>query len=333
MKLIGYIKAFKENSFTIPIYSNGTNFFYHSLDESYTIIDFIMTESITENILNKIYLSTAFQKGSIGACVFVGKENYVCFNQADKIVYEIEAYLADTTSDGEFINIKHEVSLLKQLFSLQIDFPHDIDKSKLNEQQSFNLSKHVETDDIKLIRYSLEEYIELENEILKSKPANHFKETIIKKYMERIILNKSLYHTNKEVIFNLFQKYLNENHNVFEEIIFDSDIGTNFSSYLSNSNDITISPIELSIEETLKFRADERRKKLKEFNYQFFNNYDERISEMERIPAYKRLGVELSNIPFSAPKSPMVTIWIETKKLDKKENFSENLFEKIINKD
>ena len=33
-----------------------------------------------------------------------------------------------------------------------------------------------------------------------------------------------------------------------------------------------ISPLEMTIEETLKLRADERRRKLKEFNYKFHNN-------------------------------------------------------------
>jgi cell division protein FtsZ len=55
-----------------------------------------------------------------------------------------------------------------------------------------------------------------------------------------------------------------------------------------------ISPMEMTIDETLKFRADERRKKLKEFNYKFHNNVS-RIDEMEKEPAYKRLGIDLSN--------------------------------------
>ncbi len=53
-----------------------------------------------------------------------------------------------------------------------------------------------------------------------------------------------------------------------------------------------ISPMEMTIEETLKLRADERRKKLKEFNYKFHNNVS-RIDEMEKEPAYKRLGIDL----------------------------------------
>ncbi|MNF93450.1 hypothetical protein D3C84_761250 [compost metagenome] len=52
--------------------------------------------------------------------------------------------------------------------------------------------------------------------------------------------------------------------------------------------------MELTIEETLRLRAEERRKKLKEFNYKFHNNVS-RIDELEKEPAYKRLGIDLSN--------------------------------------
>jgi cell division protein FtsZ len=60
----------------------------------------------------------------------------------------------------------------------------------------------------------------------------------------------------------------------------------------SNAEDI--SPIEMTIEETLRLRADERRKKLKEFNYKFHNNVS-KIDEYEKEPAYKRLGIDISN--------------------------------------
>ena len=62
----------------------------------------------------------------------------------------------------------------------------------------------------------------------------------------------------------------------------------------STSNFEAISPMEMTIEETLRLRADERRKKLKEFNYKFHNNVS-KIDEYEREPAYKRLGIDISN--------------------------------------
>jgi cell division protein FtsZ len=52
--------------------------------------------------------------------------------------------------------------------------------------------------------------------------------------------------------------------------------------------------MDMNIEETLRMRADERRKKLKEFNYKFHNNVS-KIDEYEREPAYKRLGIDISN--------------------------------------
>jgi cell division protein FtsZ len=66
------------------------------------------------------------------------------------------------------------------------------------------------------------------------------------------------------------------------------DIASNSSSTYD-----AISPMEMTIEETLKFRADERRKKLKELNYKFHNNVS-RVDELEKEPAYKRLGIDLS---------------------------------------
>ena len=54
-----------------------------------------------------------------------------------------------------------------------------------------------------------------------------------------------------------------------------------------------ISPMEMTIEESLRMRADERRKKLKEFNYKFHNNVS-KIDEYEKEPAYKRLGIDIS---------------------------------------
>jgi cell division protein FtsZ len=54
-----------------------------------------------------------------------------------------------------------------------------------------------------------------------------------------------------------------------------------------------ISPVEMTIEETLKHRADERRRKLKDFNYKFHNN-PSRVEELEKEPAYKRIGLDLN---------------------------------------
>ena len=108
-----------------------------------------------------------------------------------------------------------------------------------------------------IIKYSLEEYMEAENDFVTSKPVAKVVEDVVP--AELNITMKQVEESTKTA-------------SKFEEI----------------------SPMEMTIEETLRLRADERRKKLKEFNYKFHNNVS-KIDEYEREPAYKRLGIDISN--------------------------------------
>ena len=58
-----------------------------------------------------------------------------------------------------------------------------------------------------------------------------------------------------------------------------------------------IDPMNSPISEILKARADERRKKMKDFNYKFNNA---KIDEIEKEPAYKRQGVNLEDAQHSS---------------------------------
>ncbi len=116
-----------------------------------------------------------------------------------------------------------------------------------------------ELSDKGIIKYSLEEYMEVENDLVASKPADKVVEEVIP----------------AELNITMKQK-------------------VDFASEASFATTSEVSPMELTIEETLRLRAEERRKKLKEFNYKFHNNVS-RIDELEKEPAYKRLGIDLSN--------------------------------------
>ena len=131
-----------------------------------------------------------------------------------------------------------------------------------NETRDINVNEAVQfvpmtelTDKGKII-YTLEEYTESESAVMDSKPSMTAIDEIVPEEM------------------NITMKQI--------------DLASNSSSTYD-----VISPMEMTIEETLKFRADERRKKLKEFNYKFHSNVS-RIDEMEKEPAYKRLGIDLS---------------------------------------
>lgn len=53
-------------------------------------------------------------------------------------------------------------------------------------------------------------------------------------------------------------------------------------------------PMNTSITDLLKKRTEERKQKMKAFNYKF-NNTNSRLDELEKQPAYKRMGIELDD--------------------------------------
>ncbi|PXY43031.1 cell division protein FtsZ [Flavobacterium hydrophilum] len=136
---------------------------------------------------------------------------------------------------------------------------------KVNEPVSFVPVTEVSENGI--IKYSLEEYMEVENDLMGSKPV------------EKVIENV-----------------------VPEELNITLKPAVDFASQPDFTTTSEVSPMELTIEETLRLRAEERRKKLKEFNYKFHNNVS-RIDELEKEPAYKRLGIDLSNTQSNAANS------------------------------
>ncbi|MFV8365039.1 cell division protein FtsZ [Flavobacterium sp. XS1P27] len=125
---------------------------------------------------------------------------------------------------------------------------------KVNEAVQF--VPVTELSDNGIIKYSLEEYMEPEHDFM-AKPVAKTPEVVIPAEL------------------NITMKQVDTSVNT--SVDFDA-----------------ISPMEMTIEESLRMRADERRKKLKEFNYKFHNNVS-KIDEYEKEPAYKRLGIDISN--------------------------------------
>ena len=64
-----------------------------------------------------------------------------------------------------------------------------------------------------------------------------------------------------------------------------------------------VSPVEMSIEDILKSRAEERKSKLKNFNHKF--NNPNRIDDLEKEPAFRRLGIDVTSMPNQNPPSRM----------------------------
>jgi cell division protein FtsZ len=155
---------------------------------------------------------------------------------------------------------KKEVNDNQIIFNLTDDAKEIV----VNEHVEFIPVTEVEKNGI--IKHSLEEYLEKENELLTAKPTQ---------VSEPI---------NPELDIKINTVEAKET----EESI----------SSLEN-RDLT----ELTIEETLRLRTEERKRKMKEFNYKF--NTNSRIDEIERQPAYKRMGVDLESPELNNNKSRM----------------------------
>jgi cell division protein FtsZ len=176
--------------------------------------------------------------------------------------------------DPEFVIVEKEQVTLSFDLSIEKKAEAETEKTVLFELDSIatneiivNEPKQVipmtEVNETGVVRYSLEEYMEIESELLNSKP-----------------------------VVNVVEEPINEEMNITMKKV---ETPSAFTPSFDEINPIT----ELTIEETLKMRADERRKKLKEFNYKFHNN-SSRLDEMEKVPAYKRMGVDLpTNSPLN----------------------------------
>jgi cell division protein FtsZ len=188
----------------------------------------------------------------------------------------------DTLNDIEVVD-PEVVSSKKEQITMSFDMPLSQKEDEEEEKENvitFSLDEEVKeidvNDHIEVVpvleynkdgetRYSLDDYMELENKLTGAKSK-------AEEYDPKII----------------------EDELIFEK----KTIAGNDEKRISKEMD----PMEIPIEELLKERADERRRKLKDFNYKFQNSLSN-IDEIEKEPAYKRQGVDLNENPKQAKVS------------------------------
>ena len=184
--------------------------------------------------------------------------------------FEIESV---SPAVNEIPVFEHQVVAKQEQVAFTFDLPlakaePEFDENKIlfeltNETKNIVVNQPVqvvpmtELNENGVIKYSLEEYMELESDLLTSKPVAVVQEPLAPE--------------------------MDITMTVAEPVAFAPAYDE-------------VSPLEMSIEETLKHRADERRRKLKEFNYKFSNS-SSRIDEFEREPAYKRSGIDVTTNP------------------------------------
>ena len=140
---------------------------------------------------------------------------------------------------------------------------HDLTEDEIKNIQvndSVELVTVNETNEDGDIRYVLDDYIEPDSSLKQSLP---------------IVSNEVLEEVDEEVVFER-KTVVNPSLNEDEE---------------------ELDPMNTPISELLKERAAERRRKMKDFNYKFNNA---KIDDIEKVPAYKRQGVDLKDAKHSS---------------------------------
>ena len=167
--------------------------------------------------------------------------------------------------DPEFVVAKEVINFSLDLFETKAEgnestlvFDLSDDTLQMIVKDPINVVPVTEVNENGIIKYSLEDYLEKENELVASKPVEIVSEPV-----------------DEELNFTM----KSEVNKTESNIQFDA-----------------VSPLEMSIEETLKYRADERKRKMKEFNHKF-NNSSSQIDEFEKEPAYKRMGIDVTSTP------------------------------------
>ena len=208
-------------------------------------VTFEVVSSKTIDVNDFYFTSPEVKQIKVIDPVFVVKE--------DQIAFTFDLPIQKTTPT--------EINTDRLLFNLT----NEIKDIKVNQAIEFVPVTEVNQNGV--IKHSLEEYMEKENQLFEAKKTD----LVVDAIPEEL---------------NLTMKQVN----------------INSESPVNTQNQV--SPLETSIEETLKLRAEDRRQKMKEFNYKFHNNAS-KLNEFEKEPAYKRMGIDITASPTENNRSRM----------------------------
>ena len=201
----------------------------------------------------------------------VSEDDFVIFD-AKETVEDIEIIDPEVVSSKEVEEDQFAISFDMPLASsseVEVEENENVITFNLDDDvKDIDVNEHVEVIPVLEYnkegetRYSLDDYMELENKLTGAKSkAEEFEPKIIE-----------------------------------DELIFEKKTLATEGSETATATAKEVDPMDSPIEELLKERADVRRKKLKDFNYKFQNSLGN-IDEIEKEPAYKRQGIDLDENP------------------------------------
>ncbi len=203
------------------------------------------------------------------------------------VVYDVEKSMVE--EDDDFV-IKPVTKMTSPTKTVEDDFEEE---KQITLTFDLPLSSKEVTEDSKkdIVEHKLED--------------EELKKIDVKDYVELITVNE----TNEkgdvryalddyiEVESSINKKKANTREERFEEsdqeIVFEKKVMTKAHEEVEEEVD----PMNSPISDMLKERAAERRRKMKDFNYKFNNA---KIDDIEKVPAYKRQGVDLKAVKHSS---------------------------------
>ncbi|MGO3181494.1 MAG: cell division protein FtsZ [Aequorivita sp.] len=211
----------------------------------------------------------------------VKAENIDQFNQVEVNKINVNEFVivdAPKKEEKEEVSTPETTSQDSEEQILMFDLPikptpkKNLENEKKEDNKFFNLGEIEVQDHVEVIpvtevsndgikRYSLDDYQEMEDQLNSAKPAQPKKEEV-----------------DKEMAF--------ETRTVSEPQTEETDTDETDSKEADD-------PLNSPISKLLIERAEERKRKMKEFNYKFKNS-PSRIDEIEKQPAYKRMGIDLN---------------------------------------
>ena len=210
-------------------------------------------------------------------------------SEINEILRNIEITYELVEADEPLIDI-NEIEL--------IDFEHVLPDNDLNDENQENYDE---------ISYGLFSD-NFEKEVINN---NEFIENNVDEKISEFDKINSYMNTEEEEGVEFIKLDLNDNINQIEEITTDEEESNNDISDYKNDNYLFEKPIDVvSDNENII-----RRENLKKYNYVFKSN-NSSIEDLEKIPAYKRMGIEINNLKSEGDEIFSKTILNEENKLE-----------------
>ena len=213
------------------------------------------------------------------------------------VVYdEVSANIANLEEDEDFI-IKPVTRMVADIEDVQ---DIEVISDYVEEEQQITL-----TFDLPLSA-SIEEIKEEKEDVVSYDLTDDIKDIAVNDYVELITVNETNEegdvryalddYVEVESSIDKTQQVPNEVlEEVDEEVVFEKKIVKEPTFHEEVAEEID--PMNSPISELLKERAEERRRKMKDFNYKFNSA---KIEDIEKVPAYKRQGVDLNEAKHSS---------------------------------